>query len=326
MSAVTASSGTDTGILLDAGTNEVEILVFQVAEADYGVNVAKVREVTPIGRVTRIYDTHESIDGVVGIRDNVVPLVNLESYLDRQPSDPKAWDDADNLLLLEFNDQLIAFRVQTVKRIFRISWSDTCPVPAMGNLGVPIVSIASIEEQLVPLLDFELIAATVGHIADASEPVESADASPIGTETPTRHHDRLIVVADDSRTIGNMICDSLSDAGYTNVQWFTDGELAWQFLNETSANVRDGKLAQAVAAVVSDIEMPRMDGFHLTKRIRQSSTLGQIPVVLFSSIVSTDNEKKGRQAGATAQLPKSRLSQLPSLLSEILEDADSHCD
>ena len=118
----------DTGILLDAGTNEAEVLVFSVGESRFGVNVAKVREVLTIEEITRISQSHPAIEGVVRIRDHVATLVNLGKYLegkdDSGPTD-------DTMLLLDFNNQMIAFMVQSVDRIFRVSWEDARPVPSM---------------------------------------------------------------------------------------------------------------------------------------------------------------------------------------------------
>ncbi len=312
MSSQASVSPIDTGILLEAGTNEAEVLVFRVHEKRFGVNVAKVREVLPIEAFTDIPKSHPAVDGLVDIREAVVPLINLGTYLYDRRSDEHD-DTADSLVLLEFNKQQIAFRVQSIERIYRVSWKDTLPAPQLGNEATPVTSILRQGQGLVPLLDFESICATIGiggttATIDSVPKVDSIDIS----QMP-------IVFADDSRLICEMIKDSLIGAGYTSVKGFADGQDAWEHMATLAQVATPENIREKVACIVTDIEMPRMDGLSLTKKVRAHPVLGKVPVIVFSSIATKDNEKKGTQVGATAQISKPHYDDLITAVGKTLE-------
>ena len=192
MSSTQTASSINTGILLEAGTNEAELLVFMVKGKRFGVNVAKVREVLPIEGFTEIPKSHAAVDGLIDIREAVVPLVNLGRYLfdDYSEPDPQVQD---SLVLLEFNNQQIAFRVQGIERIYRVSWKNMLPSPQLGKEATPVTSILRQDQGLVPLLDFESICANIGLGGTAS----AIDSVP-KEESADRSH-MPIVFADDSR-------------------------------------------------------------------------------------------------------------------------------
>ncbi len=315
MSTPTAVSGIDTGILLEAGTNEAEVLVFRVLDHVFGVNVAKVREVIPIEQVTEIPRSHPAVDGLVDIREAVVPLVNLAKYLHGDRATQEQPTDTESLMLLELNNQQIAFRVQGIERIFRVSWQDTLPAPQVGDEAAAVTSILRQEGRLVPLLDFESIVATIGIGGRHTAPENAAHDKSAGRS------DFPIVFADDSRLVSEMVRDTLVQAGYTNLKGFPDGQEAWDYLSATGEGLDPEAVAGKVACVVTDVEMPRMDGLSLTKKIRQHPTLGGVPVIVFSSIASKDNDKKRKQVGATAQVSKPHYDQLIQVLSEVLAPA-----
>jgi two-component system, chemotaxis family, chemotaxis protein CheV len=311
MSVKTPVISVDTGILLEAGTNEFEVLIFQTGGERYGVNVAKVREVLPLTEIVEIPDAHPAIEGVMRIRHWVVPVVNLAKFLSlRQDTTPQP---NDRLLLLEFNGEMLGFRVNMVERIFRISWRETMPLPAaMGN-NAPVVSILKIQEKLIPMLDFEAIGAKVGN--------KQAEHVVLKQKNLKRDIRQLpLVVADDSAMIRCKIRDTLAEAGFQNVQEFTDGDAAWNYLSELVAAAAGDTVAikDQVAGIISDVEMPRMDGLSLTRKIRETTVLKEVPVILFSSIVSQDNANKGKQVGATAQVAKPQYQTLVDKLAELL--------
>lgn len=280
MTQTSSMSTLDNGILLEAGTNEAEVLVFRVRGRRFGVNVAKVREVLPIERVTEIPRSHPAVDGLVEIRETVVPLVDLDCYLYGNtadappcravaPGEGNGGDVCGTLILLEFNAQLIAFRVQQIERIFRVSWKDTLPAPKLGDESSPITSVLRQQEGLVPLLDFESICASTGIGSAAS----SLDNVP-------------------------------------KVECFTRAQMPIVFDPQQFAN--------RVACIITDIEMPRMDGLSLTKRVREHPVMAATPVVVFSSIASRDNAKKGKQVGASAQVAKPKYDDLLRTVDHLL--------
>jgi two-component system chemotaxis response regulator CheV len=302
----------DKGILLESGTNEVEILVFRIGRQRCGVNVAKVREVRTVEPTTVLPNYPDAIHGVIRIRESVIPLVDLHKHLWGPTEDRGAvGEDAD--LLLEFNDRLIAFRVQGIERIFRVSWKDLIPLPECPGLSAPLTGVMLLEGQLVALLDFESIGAVLGINGDARIAADNASTQPATRATCP------IVYADDSQLIRRMLDDALTQAGYQNIHGFSDGQEAWEYLAGIAEGSSPQEIRQKVACVVSDIEMPRMDGLTLTRRIRDHAVLEPVPVVLFSSLISKDNEKKGRQVGATAQISKPKWEDLTKTVTEMLE-------
>lgn len=298
-------------ILLEAGANELEILVFRLGEQRFGVNVAKVREALSVGAIASDVSGEAAIEGVTQVRETVVSVINLHQCL-FGTAPPHS--DEDRLLLLEFNGELLAFRVQQVERIYRMSWQEIQPLVELPGANSPVTSVANIQGALVLMLDFESLGARFG-LPCHRRCDEAAPQSAVGelTELP-------IIFVDDSPMIREMIADELKAAGFHRIRGFTDGEQAWTYLKQAAAEegVAAGSFA---AAVITDIEMPRMDGLTLTKRIREHDRLTDLPVVVFSSIASRDNAKKAEQVRATAQVSKPDYAKLTTTLIEALQAA-----
>lgn len=311
MSTTNTATTTEHGILLEAGTNEAEVLAFRVRGARFGVNVAKVREVVPLERLTPIPHSHPAIDGLAEVREMVIPLINLRKYLFHD-DEARSVDGSESLLLLEFNNIHTAFRVEEVERIYRVSWQDTRPVPRLGKDACPVTSVLRQEEGLLPMLDFESICATVGLGG------MSVDLETIEKDQAPEQADMPIVYADDSQLVRAMVKDSLHEAGFTHLRGFPDGQDAWEYLVGLAENATAENIRGKVACVVTDVEMPRMDGLSLTKKIRGHSVLANLPVVVFSSIATKDNQKKGVQVGATAQVSKAKYDELVEAVHELL--------
>ncbi len=306
-----ATSPVDHGILLEAGTNEAEVLAFRVSGARFGVNVAKVREVVPLERLTPIPHSHPAIDGLAEVREMVIPLINLRKFL-FDDSEHRAADGSESLLLLEFNNLHTAFRVEEVERIYRVSWKDTLPVPQLGENACPVTSVLRQKEGLLPMLDFESICAKVG-LGGMSVDLES-----IEKEESASKAEMPIVYADDSQLIRAMVKDSLHEAGFQHLRGFPDGQDAWDYLTDLANESTADNIRQKVACIVTDVEMPRMDGLSLTKKIRQNPVLASVPVVVFSSIATRDNQKKGLQVGASAQVSKAKYDELVETVHRLL--------
>jgi two-component system, chemotaxis family, chemotaxis protein CheV len=307
-----AFSSVDTGVLLEAGTNEVEILVFHVAHQRFGVNVAKVREVRAPGTITRLPRYPEAVHGVIRVRDSVVPLVDLEKHLWGRAQE--GVEEAENDLFLEFNNRMIAFRVHGIERIFRVSWKDLIPLPECPGLEGPITGLLLLDGKVVSILDFESIGSLLGINGDVLSVVNQTAKNGRNREACP------IVFADDSPLLRRMIGKALAQTGYTQVAGFSDGQEAWDYLTKVAESTPADEIPNVVGCVVSDIEMPRMDGFTLTRHIRENAVLRDVPVILFSSLVSRDNEKKGKQVGATAQISKPQWEDLTATLTHVLAE------
>ncbi|EAQ82650.1 chemotaxis protein CheW [Blastopirellula marina] len=292
-------------ILLESGTNELEILVFSVGRFTFGINVAKVREVLPRQTMTALPQAHPSVLGVFQLRNNVVPCVSLRKHLQIE-SDPGS---DQQMILTDFNRMQTAFTVDAVARIHRISWEKILAVPAVMATGsTPVTAVAQIDGKLVSMLDFEMIADQITEKTLREDAVSNPHQLP--------REQLRIVVADDSVTVRQAMIAMLSGSGYTQVQPFENGRLCWEWL-EAQWKAKQN-LAEIADLLISDVEMPQIDGFHLTKRVKEHPGLGQLPVLLYSSIVTPDNAKKGEAVGADAQISKPELHRVVAIADDLI--------
>lgn len=303
------SAAHKTDILLDAGTNELEVLVFKLADGLFGVNVAKVREVIRFTDPTESPMRHESVMGMINLRGQVVPMIDLKKHLDLGVVDSE--DPANRVIITEFNGIRSGYVVDGVDQIHRIKWSDVREAPDVHSIDtsyttqVPVSSctgVLEIDGKLVLMLDFESVADAILlndklHI----DHVENPDQVDRGS--------KRVILAEDSPFMRELMQRVLINSGYTRLEVFSNGADAWECVAKTAEE-------RPIDAVVSDIEMPAMDGLHLCKRIRESNSpaIKNLPVVLFSSLISEDNQKKGRQVGASVQIPKPELADVVRLV------------
>lgn len=297
----------DTGILLESGTNELEILGFRIGNNCYGINVAKVREIIPYKEPTPIPNSHPCIEGIYMPRDEIITIVDLVKTLNISPS---ANPSTDMLIVTNFNNLNVAFHVHSVLGITRISWADISkPDATLNGEGAGVATgIVKLNGKLMVILDFEKI------VADIS-PETGLKVSDIDHLANRGRNNTPILIAEDSALLGKLICDSLSKAGYTNVTVTMDGQEAWDKLH---AYQTAGTLDDNVKLVITDIEMPKMDGHRLTKLIKSSTEFSHIPVVIFSSLVNEEMRRKGESLGADAQLSKPEIGNLVSVIDGIL--------
>ena len=294
------------GILLESGTNEIEIMKFTIAGNLYGINVAKVREIMISGQVKPMPHAHPAVEGIFKPRDVVLTVVNLPKYLGEDgEKNPK-----DIFIVTNFNKVCIAFRVHSVDRIVRISWKDIQKpdkTVSGGSEGVA-TGIAQCGDELVTILDFEKIVAEIA-------PQTSIQMSEIDRLGYRERKDAPILVAEDSMLLSKMIEEALHKSGYANVTMFPDGQELWNRLQ----SFRDVEpLSSAVALVITDIEMPQMDGHRLTKLIKDDKQLRTIPVIIFSSLITEEMRKKGKELGADDQMSKPEIGHLVGVIDRLL--------
>ncbi len=296
-------------ILLEAGTNELELLEFGIGESRYGINVAKVRELLQYQPIQPIPHAQACVEGVISPRNELLTVINLAAYLGHPPSQRVRQDI---FLITEFNRMSLAFHVHQVMGIHRISWvAIEKPNSAVfgGRDGV-VTGIAKVNSKLISILDFEKIMVDVS----PGSSVES-DAALIHSpdQADTTHR---ILLAEDSMMLRKMIMDALRKAGYENIVAKDDGQEAWDYLQQLREE--DGPAQRQVSCVITDIEMPKMDGHHLTRRIKQSKALSGIPVIIFSSLITDEMMLKGEEVGADAQLSKPQIHLLVDRLAELI--------
>ena len=298
--------GEKKGILLETGTNEFEIVEFSIGKVNYGINVAKVREVITKAPVTTMPQAHPYVDGLFTLRGKAIPLVNLPRCLNVPAADgPK------NIIVTEINNYSIGFLVGNVSRIHRISWKDMEPAPEVGDQS-RVVGIIKMEDRIVLLLDFETIIAEINPEINAKlTTFEQATE-----DVKTLRSDVHVVVAEDSGMLRDLLVSTLHDSGYRFVRDFGNGQDAWEYLQALAK--KDGPIEDHVRVIVSDVEMPKMDGHRLLKLVRESERLGQVPFVLFSSLISEEMRRKGEELGASGQISKPEINQLIGLLDNLV--------
>lgn len=298
----------DTEILLESGTNEIEIMQFTINEELYGINVAKVREIMMADKVKPVPHSHSAVEGIFKPRDILLTVVDLPKYLTNQECEKHS---RDLFIITNFNKMHIAFRVHTVVGISRISWEDIQKPDntiSHGEEGVA-TGIAQCGGHLVTILDFEKIVAEIA----PETGIQMDEITKMG-ERDT--HDEKIILAEDSILLTKMILDSLSKAGYVNVTNFNNGKEAWDYLESLK---KSGTLREKADLIITDIEMPEMDGHRLTKLVKSDEAMKDIPLIIFSSLINTEMRIKGKQLGADEQLSKPEIGHLVEVMDTLLE-------
>jgi len=306
-------------ILLETGTNEVEILELFIDEGDYrgyyGVNVAKVLEIIPMpARVMRPpHLTGTFATGIFNHRDKIVPMLDLAAWLGRRRVETLA----PKVLITEFNNTVTAFLVSGVTRIHRATWTDIRPLDGYTEgLSDTVTGVIELDNKLVFLLDLEKA------IGDLNPELAVSNASNSFSNSLTDNFRHIKVLhADDSLVIRNTIRRRFEEQGIFSVHSATNGEEAWSYLLDAKrrATQGEGSLADVVDIVLSDIEMPGMDGYHLCKRIKEDQVLRSLPVVLFSSLITDKLIHKGVAVGADGQFAKPDLK-LMAFLKQAVEE------
>ena len=256
--------------------------------------------------------SHGAVEGIFKPREILLTVINLPKYLTGESGER---NDRDLFIITNFNKMNIAFRVHTVVGISRISWEDIQkPDKTLtnGEDGVA-TGIAQCGGNLVTILDFERIVAEIA--PETSIQVEEIDK--LGDRVARNHN---IILAEDSILLTKMIKDSLVRAGYANIKNFNNGKEAWDYL----ASIRnEPDFVDKAALLITDIEMPEMDGHRLTKLVKSDPNLKQIPLIIFSSLISPEMEVKGREIGADEQLSKPEIGHLVTVMDELLTRWDA---
>ncbi|MBS5521577.1 MAG: chemotaxis protein CheV [Clostridiales bacterium] len=297
-----------TEILLESGTNEIEIMQFTILGELYGINVAKVREIMMSDRVKPMPHAHMAVEGIFKPRDIVLTVIDLPKYLTGQSEK----GERDLFIITNFNKMNIAFRVHSVLGISRISWEDIHKPDntiSQGEDGVA-TGIAQCGDKLVTILDFEKIVADIA-------PQTSIQLSEIDAMGQRERNESCILLAEDSLLLRKMIDTALTKAGYVNIKNFNNGREAWNYLKTVRS---DEDLDKKVNIIITDIEMPEMDGHRLTKLVKEDSILKRIPLVIFSSLISPEMKIKGEELGADAQLSKPEIGRLVSVIDSLLQN------
>lgn len=287
----------DTKILLENGTNELEVLEFVLDGNAYGINVAKIKEIISYQPVTPVPNAHPSIEGIFMPRDTMITAIDLKNCLQRGVS-----KEGGLFIVTNFNKLDIAFHVDAVRGIHRVSWENIIKPGATVSSAEESIStgIVKVDDRLIIILDFEKIVTDINPETGlkTSEITEMGDRS---------RNDVPILIAEDSVLLNRLIVDSLKQAGYVNLIHTCNGQEAYDIITDCK---NKGTLKQNVQCIITDIEMPIMDGHRLTKLVKDDDATKDIPVIIFSSLVNDEMKKKGEALGADAQLSKPEIGNL----------------
>ena len=295
----------DTKILLENGTNELEVLEFKLDGNAYGINVAKIKEIINYMDVTPVPNAHPSIEGIFMPRDTMITAIDLKNCLQRGVSQPGGL-----FIITNFNQLDVAFHVDSVVGIHRVSWKDIIkPDSTVSSVEEGIsTGIIKLDGRLIIILDFEKIMTDIN-------PDTGLKMSEIDELGERGRYDIPILIAEDSPLLNKLIVDSLHKAGYVNLIHTENGQQAYDVVLDCK---REGTLKDHVQCIITDIEMPIMDGHRLTKLIKEDDETKDIPVVIFSSLVNDEMKRKGAALGADAQLSKPEIGNLVRVVDELV--------
>ncbi len=297
----------DSSILLESGTNELEIVEFGIGQNKFAINVMKVKEILNPVPVVVIPNAHPYVEGIMELRGEVLPVINVAAALGLQEStNPQQ----DKFIVAEFNQQKTVFNVHTVSQIHRISWTQIeKPSDMYQGQESQIIGVIKLGGDMVLFLDFEKILLEI----NPESGIKVSDVKKLG---PRERSMKRIVIAEDSAMLRKMLHDTLTEAGFQYLEFFENGQDAITYLEHLAEN--DGVFSEAVQLVITDIEMPQMDGHHLTKRIKEHRILEKLPVIIFSSLITNELRHKGSVVGADAQISKPEISELVLKIDELI--------
>ena len=284
------------------------MLEFTIGGNSYGINVAKIMEILPYVSPTPVPNAHPTVEGIYMPRDFIMTIIDLRKTLNLYQESQQG--EKDMIIVTNFNNLHVGFHVNKVLGIHRISWGDISkPDATLNHAGMGVATgIIKLSGKLIILLDFEKV------VADIS-PETSLKVSDMEGFKDRRRCDLPIIIAEDSHLLNQLLVDCLAKAGYTNIIRTENGKEAYDLLMKYK---QEGIIDKKVSLIITDIEMPIMDGHHLTKLVKEDAKLSHIPVVIFSSLVNEDMRKKGESLGADAQLSKPEIGQLVSKIDELL--------
>ncbi|MGE4265153.1 MAG: chemotaxis protein [Desulfovibrio sp.] len=319
-----------TNILLESAANELELVEFFIDEKDpatgksyrgfYGVNVAKVLEIIRMPAVTQLPEVpHPSVLGAFNLRSRIIPLVDLALWLGKSMDTSK---EDTKVIVSEFNRMVSAFMVSGVTRIHRLNWAQV--EPPGGHLDKYssncITGVVRFEDRILLILDMEKILGDLN--PGMTMKIDDSEMEEIHkARKPMQKEHFRALIADDSISIRHMIGAILEKAGFEVTQT-VNGQEAWDALValKNKAAQESAPLSDYVDILVSDIEMPIMSGHNLTKRIKDDPALKELPVILFSSLITERMRHKGESVGADEQISKPNITDLTRRAFELIAE------
>jgi two-component system chemotaxis response regulator CheV len=321
-------SGSSSTIFSESGPNELEIIEFHLVKelpdgskktCYYGINVAKVREVIQVPDTTDYPNAQPHMVGVFSSRDILTPLVDLAGWL----GVPTSNDNARKFVIVtDFNNMTNGFLIDSISRIHRISWNDVESPSQFLEAGEQdcVVAVVRKDGNLIMILDFEKIIADINPELSMEKYDVTLDKSvDLNQRMVQKRNARTVMVVDDSAFIRSMIQETLSSSGYNIIACKDGGEAHEKLMNLIEvAKEENLPISEFIDGVVTDVEMPRMDGMHLVKRLRESDAYATLPIVMFSSLMSEDNRAKALALGANDTITKPEIGRMVTLMDKYI--------
>lgn len=298
-----------------AGSNKLEMLLFSLGtdqrtgrEETFGINVFKVREVMRIPEITHAPDMPASVEGMVSLRGSLVPVIDLIKYVGIQNAKPP-----EIMIVTEYNGHTQGFLVESVDTILRVDWSAMRVPPEMltAQMGGLITAVTELKDKrIVMMMDVEKI------LADTTT---YADDITIASLSPLQLGERTVFFTDDSVVARKQIQKTLEALGI-KFMFSTNGKEAWQELQKVAAraDAMHQPVKNFVQLILTDVEMPEMDGYVLTRHIKSDARFAGVPVLMHSSLSSSANQHLGKSVGVDEYVPKFEPQKLAEVLSRLL--------
>ena len=299
-------------ILLEAGTGELEVIEFVANNCRYAINVVKVKEIIemPTETLTKLPDPRPDIAGLILCRDEILTLIDLKYILCKSNSG----NLGSKVIICEFNKVKVAFNIDDIIGVHRVRWDDIRKPDDLSENSLSVGNIL-LDGKVIIMLDFEKIVTDIAPSSGISEDrlvkVNYKDRSNI-----------KLVLADDSALIRRLLKETLTKAGFKSMTVFNDGKQAYDYIKGLESRLGDN-FREDIDILITDIEMPQMDGLTLTRKIKEDEILKKLPVIIFSSLITEELRHKGESVKADAQLSKPEIEALVDVIDKLIENSNS---
>ncbi|MDR1730769.1 MAG: chemotaxis protein [Synergistaceae bacterium] len=294
-------------VITEVGTNEWQVVVFFLGEQSFAINVDKTREILRWPGCRVIPESPHAMSGITSVRGEILPMVDLRVFLGIKSDTPV---EQCKVIIAEFNEVKLGFVVDAVERIYRINSEDLDSSLTGKYLGEWILYVIKRDARNVLLLDYEAIVQTISPHFVMQQKLDPSVVKDLveGIGDPASYR---IIVAEDSPLIRTQIRDSLATGGFTNLVLCADGKEAYDKIAEEG---------EKFDMLITDVEMPRLDGLALTRRLKEKETTRDLPIIVFSSIMAADIKAKAASVGARYQITKPEISQLVEYVIKIIKE------
>ena len=294
-------------VTTEVGTNEWQVVVFFLGEQTFAINVDKTREILRWTGSRSIPDAPTSMIGITSVRGEVLPLMDLRKHLGIVSKVPL---ESSKIIIAEFNEIKLGFVVDSVERIYRINSEELDSSLTGTFLGQFVLYVIKRDHRNVLLLDYEAIVQSINPSLSERYALDPEKAREMTADLGNLDSYKILV-AEDSPLIRRQLQDVLSQGGFHNVVLVGDGKDEWDHLDATPDDY---------ALLVTDVEMPRLDGLALTRRVKENTKMRSIPIVVFSSIMAHDIKIKAASVGAEAQITKPEINELVTHVCRLLRE------